>query len=90
MGFSLKGWASHALKIPKSIKKINVGKSIRRSVTSAISGFEAGIKGAGGSAGGVGQELVQTGNAVQGINQYLPWLIGGVAVVALLLFMRKR
>jgi len=87
MGFSLKSWIGHATKVPKSIRKINVGKSVRRAVEGGIKNFEATITSAGANTGSAAGDVVAGANAAK---QVPVILIVGLAVIAFLIWKKGR
>jgi hypothetical protein len=87
---SLKSWASHALKIPKDLKKINVGKTIKKAAVDAITGFETGIKSAGAAPGGISGAVTEVRQGAQAAKM-LPWIIaGGFGLIVIFMYMRRR
>lgn len=89
MGFSLKAWASHALKVPKEFRKINVGHTLANSAKTAISGIEGAIT-------KYGQRVGSVGNTVDNVNEaatstrMLPWIIGAGLLLVVIVIARRR
>jgi hypothetical protein len=91
MGFSLKSWASHALKLPKAVREINVGKSLRQAGQAAVNSFEGSIQrtagNLGGSLGGTVSDVREGATAAKS----LPWILGiGLAAVVAIMVWRRR
>ena len=85
MGFMK--WLKRATTLPKSIRKINLGHSIGRSITGAVKGFEGRVSQAAGSIGGGAAETVE---AAQNVNNLLPIMVGVGVVLVIVLLVRRR
>lgn len=93
MGFfnNVGNFIRRATKLPKEVRQINLGKSIRESAIGAVERFEMGVRrGLGGAAEGAAGTIEDVRGGAQAAKM-LPWIIGAIGVVvAIALFRRRR
>jgi hypothetical protein len=92
MGFlgAVKGWTKRALTPPKELRKINVGKTIKKAVIGAVENFESTIRNAGASVGGTVANVNESAVATRNAANVMPYILGGgLLLVAFLLWKRR-